>query len=263
MSMGPKVKRVRQRSQATPLAEDLLARIQGQLDQGTFGQGFGGLDSEAGTAIRQFMARGGANLPAIRDVSGPGVNFGEMIDALETVQNRNVNRNAADLREQFGAAGTRYGTTAQQGEGRFRAEAAQDWNVQLGQLAMALDNMRRADETLGVNRDVAAANFALQGGNQELQSIMQMFSMGQANLAPLFQLAAMGILPDEIIAQPGAGAQIMAALPNFLSATLPTIGRAAGWGQSSVPGVPGQSMVYDPNIGRMPDFTQGPVMPWG
>ena len=52
---GPRVDQVQPASQATPLAEDFLKILQGQLSSGAFGTGVGPLQREAGTALRQFI----------------------------------------------------------------------------------------------------------------------------------------------------------------------------------------------------------------
>ena len=52
---GPRIDKVERTSQATPLAEDFLKFLQGQLSEGAFGIGVGPLQREAGTAIQQFV----------------------------------------------------------------------------------------------------------------------------------------------------------------------------------------------------------------
>ena len=53
--LQPRIETRQPRSQATPLAEDVLGLLRKQILGGTFGEGAGSLQREAGTAIRQFV----------------------------------------------------------------------------------------------------------------------------------------------------------------------------------------------------------------
>lgn len=179
---GPRIDKVERTSQATPLAEDVLAELQGLLSQGAFGTGVGPLQRESGTAIRQFLA-------SLQQRAGDIT--GGTSDLLDAVSNRNaefVNRQATDLREVFGAAGSRFGTQIGRAEGDLRRGAANDFAV-------------------------TSANTLLQDRNLTdqllLGTIAQQFGMGQASIQPFLQLAAMGILPEEVIASPGVGQQLL------------------------------------------------------
>jgi hypothetical protein len=247
MGFSPNVQTRQQGSQATPLANDLLSMIQGQLDQGSFGAGFGPLQQNAGTAIQQFMNSGGAN---IRDVGPAGADFEQMVKSLEAVQNRRVGQQASDLREQAGAAGTRYGSTLGTAEGRFRGAAQDDFNVQLGQLAMALDQARRQDTQMGINRDVAQNQL-------NLGAIGQMFGMGSQAINPAFQLASQGILPEHLLVSPGMGSQLLSGGMNFAGAMMPTLGQFLGNRQqpgAQMPGGLGTMPNLQQQFGQLPQF---------
>lgn len=156
-------KRREQRTQATPLAEDVLGILRKQIEEGAFGTGIGPLQREAGTAARQFVSSGGG-----LDVSG-------LIAAMEGVQRRQVGEGAGDLREAFGIAGSRFGTPLATGEARFRRGAAEDFSRQT------------AETRLG------AEKFNVQS---RLAGIDLLNRLAESNLAPFFALAGMGIQPD-------------------------------------------------------------------
>lgn len=218
MGMKPTTQTREQKSQASPLADDLLKMIQGQISGGTFGQGLGSMTQGAGTAIQQLVNSGLSNTtPVVRDVGPAGADFGKMVAALEAVQNRRTGEQAANIREQAGAAGARYGTTLGAAESGFRRDTEQDFNVQLGNLAMGLDEARRADTALGVQRDVAQNQLVQQQQAQMLQSIMSMFGMGQANEAAGLGLAGQGILPEHLLVQQALGPQLLTALVQGLA----------------------------------------------
>jgi hypothetical protein len=233
MSFKPNVQTRAQNSQASPLANDVLKMIQGQISGGTMGGGFSPLERQAGTAIQQVVNSGMSNtVPVVRDIGPAGANFGKMIADLEAVHGRNVNRGAADMREQAGIAGTRYGSTLATGEGRFRAGANQDFNVQAGQMAMALDEARRADTQVGIQRDVAAGQLAQGQQDELLRSIMAMFQMGQGAMAPIFQMAGAGILPEHLMVSPGMGPQLLSGLMQLAGVMAPVAGQ---WMQNRRP----------------------------
>lgn len=237
--MGPRIDKEERRSQATPLAEDVLAQLQGQLAAGAFGSGVGPLQREAGTAIRQYLA------------SLFSRQSGEGLEAFRARGEAATERSAAELREGFGAFGSRFGSQVQRGETDLRREALLD--------QAALEEQQRNI----IDQLIAGA-------------IPQMFAQGQANIQPFLQLAAMGILPEEIIASPGVGQQLLggalAAGGAFLggpagAALLAGGGNIAGQGPTSVNSA--QNVVpsgFDPSnifsgvgIGMQPSSM--PVMP--
>ena len=183
--MGPKTKRVQPRSQATPLAEDFLRKLQGQLSSDAFGTGVGPLQREAGTAIQQYLRS-----LQTRTGSGDTPQTAQLISALQAGSETRANRQAADLREAFGAAGTRFGSSLATGEARLRG-----------------DIVTGLDQTIGAIR----VNQSQFDASQLMSAIAQLYGMGQGNIAPFLQLAQLGILPEEVLASPGFGQQLLTA----------------------------------------------------
>jgi hypothetical protein len=153
MSLGNKVESVDRRNNASGLSDDVIAYLQGQIAEGSFGTGVSPLQREAGTAIRQVVNSGGLSP--------------EILDAV----NRTTNRQAGDLREGFGIAGSRFGTPLAIGEGILRSDAA--------------------------------TNVANIGSERLLAAIQMMQQFGGENLAPFIQLASLGILPPQLVEKPG------------------------------------------------------------
>ena len=166
--MAPKRQEVT--SQATPLSGDVLDILRGQIAEGSFGTGAGPLQQEAGTAMRQFVNSGGGSF----DLS-------PMMTQLEDIQKRRVKESTADLREGYGVMGSRYGTPMAVGEGRMREGMESNFMAQISDLLLQ-------DFTNQQNR--------LQSG------IGQLFGMGEANIQPYLQMAAMGINPDVFTENP-------------------------------------------------------------
>jgi len=178
---GPNIQREEATSQATPLAEDFLKILQGQLSSGAFGTGVGPLQRESGTALRQF----------IQSLQGGAGGQSEGLTALIKGLEGRTERSAADLREQGGIIGTRFGSSLAQGEGLLRAEA----DANIGAL-----------QEQGRQFDIGAL----------LQGIQQLFAQGQGNLQPFQQFSALGILPEEIIVSPSTGTQIISGVTGLL-----------------------------------------------
>ena len=195
---GPKIDKVQPGSQATPLAEDFLKILQGQLSSGAFGTGVGPLQQEAGTAIRQFIK-------SLQGSGGISEGSARLIEGLEAGSEARTERGAADLREQGGILGTRFGSSLAQGEALFRSES----NASLDQLIGGIQEQGR-------QFDIGAL----------LQGISQLFSQGESNLRPFEQFAGLGILPEEIIVSPSTGTQIVTGVTGLLGAAAPAFGGA-------------------------------------
>lgn len=160
--------------------------LQGELAGGAFGTGIGPLQRESGTAIRQFVSA----RDNILSGGGPSPDFQALVDSLATVNRREMNTAAGDLRESFGAQGARFGTASANAEATMRRENAQDFNAQIG--------------TLGES--------ARQFDTQALLSAIGMMSqMGTQSMAPFLSLAQQGILPDEVVASPNPWLQLATA----------------------------------------------------
>ena len=157
-------------SQATPLAQDILKLLQGQLSEGAFGTGVGPLQREAGTASRQFVESGGGQF----DLS-------PLFKALEEGQGRRTEKAVGNLREGFGITGQRFGSALATGEAELRTGMGTNLEARMA--------------------DITRQEFGAQQ-NRLLQGISQMFWIGQGNIQPFMQLAAMGINPDVFTENP-------------------------------------------------------------
>lgn len=166
--MPPKKQEVR--SQATPLSEDILSLLRGQISKGELGAGVGPLQREAGTAARQFVSSGGGRF----DLS-------PLLGQLEEIQRRRVSESTGDLRESFGIAGTRFGTPLATGEGRLRRELETEFGAQTGEL---------------LRTEFGAQQQRL------LQGIELLQNLGQENLEPFLMLAQLGINPEVFTENP-------------------------------------------------------------
>lgn len=201
--MGTKIKSVERGSQATPLAEDIIKMLQGELSEGAFGTGVGPLQRGAGTSIQQFMAELDKRAP-VDTAEGARTDLTQLISDLENISARNVGRQAGDLRESMGIAGSRYGTTLAKGEGMMRGGAAMDLSALIGNI------MREENARVQQARqfDVGA-----QLGMDQLLlgAIGQMFGMGTQAQQPFMQMGEMGVEPEEITATPNPWMQLLTA----------------------------------------------------
>ena len=164
-------------SQATPLSGDILEILRGQLSSGNLGLGVGPLGREAGTAARQFVSSGVGGRGGTE-----GFDLSPLLKQLEEIQNRRVGEQTGDLRESFGITGQRFGTALQKGEGNLRGRLEDDFLANIGNL------LRQSFES--------QQQRTLFGQGQQLQGINLLGNIGQQNLAPFLNLAALGINPD-------------------------------------------------------------------
>ena len=188
MGFGAKTETVQRGSQASPFAEDLLAMLQGHLTSDAFGKGVGPLQRQAGDALQRFIDAKTNRPEGILSELAP------LFTAATDQANQVAKRGIADTRDRASLAGnSRLGSGAVNLESRL----LEDISVGLGSnLAQIAQSARAADE-----QSILSAIGALQG-------------FGDSNLAPLFQLAAMGILPEEIIQTAGVGSQLFGGLLN-------------------------------------------------
>lgn len=215
--MGPNIRSVDQRNRATPLANDYLKILQGQLDQGAFGTGVGPLQKQAGKGAQQYLiAR--QNAPQTNTAAQVGDYTNQLIDAVSRRSNVNTNRQAQDLREGFGIAGGRYGTSLARGEGLLRSESGMNLDSIIANILTA-----QGDRQQGARQFDVGANQA--GNNQLLQAIMALQGMGNENLNPFNAFASQGIINPETIVSPGIGSQLLQGAMNIGAAYL---GRAPG-----------------------------------
>jgi len=188
---GPKIQKSPVASQATPLAEDFLKMLQGQLSSDAFGTGVGPLQRESGTALRQFVS-------ALQNGNG-GVSEGsaKLIQGLEASGGARIERGAADLREQGGITGNRFGSSLAQGEALFRSEA----NAELDQTIGGIQEQGRQFDS-----------------GQLLEAISQLFGQGQANTDTIGNFAQLGINPEETIISPSKTTQVVTGLTGLVNA---------------------------------------------
>lgn len=147
--MGSEAKSVEQRNVATPFAEDILRFFSGvanqQLSQAT------DLQRQLGTAISQYISSGGMPF----DVT-------PQAKALEEVFAIDRRRGLADIAEQFGVAGSRFGTPIAVGSGRFLEGIMPRQEAVLGDLYLRAHEgaANRLLQSFGVGNQTAAAQMA-------------------------------------------------------------------------------------------------------
>jgi hypothetical protein len=169
---------------ATPLTEDLVKSLQGELDANALGTGVGGLQRGAGTAIQQFVESG---LKA-RTSGGLDPGTEALIGALTRSSQVATGRQAGDLREAFGAAGSRFGSSLAQGEGILRGEAQRGLDEVVGNILVGQEQFNTASL---------------------LQAIAEMSRQGSANIQPFLSVAGLGARPAENVVSPNPWLQII------------------------------------------------------
>lgn len=180
--MGDNTETIQPKSQATPLAEDTLGLIQGQIAQ--LGQGGFATDlqRQAGTAIQQFL---GAQQGGPMGMDNP------LIQALDQVFQQNLTSTAAQGREQFSGMGLRGSSSAGIGIQRALGEQGNQQNALLQNIIREQENLRQQN--------------LLQGGQA-----LQQFDINQ--LAPALALAPAGIFGEQTIQKPGIFQQVLQAV---------------------------------------------------
>lgn len=211
--MSQQERRVQPESQATPLSEDVISLLQGQIDAGTF-ESPSASQREAGTAIRQFLNSGPAAAtdptqqllqggPAQEIAQqGPAPLPDELSQSLRQTQSRQREEALADLREQFGARGSRFGTSIGRGTSDLLTQLANRQTQQRFDLRNQIANQRlQAGQqqlaTAGQLADIQARN-----AGQQLRGAQIASTIGQRTLAPFMQMAGQGILPEQVAFEP-------------------------------------------------------------
>jgi hypothetical protein len=158
-------KNVERGSQATPLAEDVLRQLSGELS--------GGLGAGVGPAQRNSIDALGKALASMQARSGPAIDPSGFLDALSSRNAAFTDRQAADQRDIFGAGGSRFGSQVQQGESDLRRGAARDFGV----------------TSAGALLDAEKFNVGAQQTQDQIlmQGLGQLFGMGSASLNPFMQ----------------------------------------------------------------------------
>lgn len=200
-AFGPGVETEEVASQATPLAENYLKLLQGQLDQGAFGTGVSGLQRESGTALRQFISslQGNIGTPGTLSTGAQ-----RLIGGLEKGSQARTKRSVADLREQSGIVGNRFGSSLAQGEGLLRSEADASLDQLIGNI---MEQARQFDE-----------GTRLQTQELLLGGISQLFGQGTENIKPFQQALQLGVFPEELIVSPSPATQIVTGATGLLGA---------------------------------------------
>lgn len=185
--MGPDVQTID--NAATPVSGNFIQQLEGALNANSLGAGIGDLGQGAEAAITRFVSTG-----LDRMASGSGVDQGtqQLADALTNRSNTNTNRQAADLREGFGATGTRFGSSLSDSEALLRGEAQQGLDIAIGELL-----------TEAANRETATMGLLL-------SAIQEMSRQSQSNLNPFLALTQIGQAPVENVVSPGLGDQLLA-----------------------------------------------------
>ena len=120
-----------------------------------------------------------------------------MISGIEERGEARIERGAADLREQGGILGQRFGTSLSSGEALFRTEAGAELDRTVGGIQL---QERQFDQQ------------AL------FQAISQLFDFGESNVNTIGQFAGLGILPEEIIVSPSTTTQIVTGVTGLIDA---------------------------------------------
>lgn len=217
--MGPKIQSVDRTSQATPYANDFLRILQGHLDSAfTTPTGTAGMTpGQSPVQMTNFQQKlGGINTAGSLVDSSP-----QLIEALTRRSAVTTDRNAAALREGHGALGNRFGSSLTRGEGLLRSESALNLDTIIGNILMEQAARQQAARQFDVQANLEAA-------------------------APFFQMASLGIIPNEIIASPGVGAQLLSGGLDFLGSFL------GGGGKLPFFGGGGGGTGFDPSIAGKP-----------
>ena len=260
MGMGPSVKTINNR--ATPLANDFISYLQGMmtpsgpLQQGAIGgttPSIGGMPGRTGGIPGGFGGGvGSAQQSATSGIQSAVDNFSgsigsggldpgtqAMIDAIIASSDVATNRSAANQREMFGAAGSRFGTQLGGAEALLRSEAGMGRDLQIG-------------EVLQTRQTSNEANL--------MNALAMLSQQGMQNIAPYLLAMEIGTAPAENVVSPGVGSQILSGL---LSAGGSFLG---GWGagRGMPKGLPGTGIAPPPEgypTGRDPKGAppQGPT----
>jgi len=216
--MSAKQKTVQPKSQATPLAEDVLGFLQGQIGPEGFGP-LTALQRQAQNFLGDFLALGPEQLSPL-------------LGQLEGIQQRRTGEQVGDLREAFSIGGGRFGTTASIGEARLREGLEETFGAQLSQLLLAQQGQQ-----------ITAAGTA--------------GTLAAQNIDPFIQLAGLGILPEEIFFEQNPFVTGLGALAGLAGGAGSLIGGLKGGGGNVPLFGGGQPAFRDPQGFGQP-FPAGP-----
>lgn len=156
---------------------------------GDFGSGVGSAGQAATSGIQSFIQA------AQQGVEAGGVDPGTqaLIEAITARSGVVADRQAADLREAYGAAGNRFGTALARGEGQLRSDIA-----------------------LGADQIIAQtlANRQSQNEANLIQSLALLQQQGALNIQPFLTALGIGLPQAENVVSPGVGSQILSGVTN-------------------------------------------------
>ena len=161
--LKPDIESKEVKSQATPLAENVLTRLMALLSEGGLGTPIGPGQTAAAGGIQDFI--GARETPE---------QFLELMGPLREVFNRETGRIQAQQKETFGQIGSRFSSSLAGETGRVGRERATDLDAMISQLF-------------------------LQDQGSLLQALGMQQQFGQQALDPFLQMAGLGISPDQTI----------------------------------------------------------------
>jgi hypothetical protein len=182
--MGVNTKNVAVSSQATPLAEDFMKMLQGWLANPSGTPSGPQQRTGVGSGVDQYMNSPAARIGGVNTAGQVQDYSTQLMDAVTARSGLATDRNAAQIRESFGASGNRISSSLAAKEGQYRNEA-------------------------GMNLDQIIAQILTEQGDRT-QSARQ-FDVGanQAALNPYMQAMQLGALPEEVIASPDWKSQLL------------------------------------------------------
>jgi len=237
---GTNTEHIERGSQATPLAEDVLKQLQGELSQGAFGHGVGPAQRNSTDWLTSLLT----SMTGERGQGG--IDPTGFLDALGKRNTEFVDRQATDLGDTLGP-GTRFGSQTLQAATDLRRGAASDFNVTSAQSMLDAGKFN--------------SQFGLAQDQQLMAGIGQLFDQGTGAINPFLQMAQMGILPEEITQNPNwtaqllnAGARVAAGIATGGGSEVANAASGGGafdifgQGGSSVGGGGGRGFNPDPNV---------------
>lgn len=236
--MSAQTETVERSNAATPLSEDIVGLLRGQIQQrgpgpggqtrvglagvespqqrqggmdaAAFGTGVGPLQREAGTAMQQFLTGQRQLAQDIGSEFGAGSTEGfapvevppEQRNAMLETQQQQRERALSDLGEQFGMAGASLGTPQSVGQARMLSQLIPRQTQQFFDERMrraGLQLDRRQQQTRERGLQLQGVGQQLQARDQLSNAIMGLQQMGQQNVQPFMQMASQGLFAPEVV----------------------------------------------------------------
>lgn len=226
--MGPNIEKVERTSQATPLATDFMRMLQGWLSNPEGTPAGPAQRTGVGSGSDQYMNSPWARLGGVNTAAGVADYTPQLTQAVTEKSNLGTDRGAAQIRESMGAAGNRFSSSLARTEGQFRSEA-------------------------GTNLDQLIAQILTDQGARQTQAQQFDVNANFQALAPFLQAMQQGVIPEEIIATPGWGSQLISGAMQGLGAYVGGGGRF-GLGGKSNAGTPQFQPTYSNTGGYRAPF---------